>query len=120
MLSIWTLPGLLRLTIILPLDSLNHLALGVSLRDGLWASSLTSSRPSLWMVGSCHPILSVLVFHKVLCLDPFFLGGGILIWDIDGAVVSSFLLSFADDTQTGQQTGGNEDAQQLQAGLKKV
>ena len=44
----------------------------------------------------------------------------VLTGDIDGEMATSFLSSFADDTQIGRQIQSNEDVQELQADLEKV
>lgn len=95
-------------------------SLGIGGQLGRWLGSFLLDRQQTVVVDGqrslSRPVISGVPQGSVL--GPFlFL---VLIGDIDGEVVSSFLSSFADDTRIGHHITGDEDAQQLQADLEKV
>ena len=95
-------------------------SLGIRGQLGRWLTSFLLDRQQTVAVDG-HQSLSRPVISGVpqgSVLGPFlFL---VLIGDIDGEVVTSFLSSFADDTRIGHHIADDEDAQQLQSDLEKV
>ena len=95
-------------------------SLGIRGQLGRWLVSFLLNRQQTVVVDGQrshpHPVISGIPQGSVL--GPFlFL---VLIGDIDGEIVSSFLSSFADDTRIGHPIEEEEDAQKLQEDLEKV
>ena len=95
-------------------------SLGVRGQLGRWLGSFLLDRQQTVVVDGqrslSRPVISGVPQGSVLGPLLFL----VLIGDIDGEVFSSFLSSFADDTRIGHHISGDEDAEQLQADLRRV